>query len=142
MTSETMSLLLSGVTGVVVGGILTLIGTYYTVHRGGQQKIAEARMEWNERHRGLSVDLYRRLHELHDAKEGRAPLQAAIAPIAVEILLMINPTGRGAPALDEGLMEDDLLSRLKAEGVKIDMDLVRHHRAVLKHAWRTAKSEF
>lgn len=135
--------LASGVIAAAVAGLVSVIVTRMTVNRAGRQKIAEARMEWNARHRVLSVELRSVLDRLGPMPKNqlRADVERA-AEIATEILLIINPGEQDEAAWAEQTLQQAILAELTSVGVSVDMTYIGHHRAVLKHAWRTAKSEF
>jgi len=139
---------LATVISVVVVGLISGMVAYYGSKKEGRQKIAEARLDWSNSYSDLTSQLYGQLKELERLQDRgkmtirRRRLEGEARTAAVEMLLMINPSSTDIAASDEYDVERDCLSRLAHLGISIDMDFVRKHRAVVKHAWRQAKSEF
>lgn len=136
---------LATVLAVIIAG---LVGAFYAPSRAGRQRIAESRLKWGERHRQLSIETnillteLERLIRLKKYPVRQRKLSIELRAKAVELLLMINPESKDEAARAEGIMERDLLTRLTIVGVSLDMNYIKMHRAVLKHAWRQAKTEF
>lgn len=123
---------------------MTILTTILTLRRSGSQKIAEARMHWNELHRKLSVELnavFSRMAGSGNARRLIKDREAAVA-LVTEILLMINPGDKDESARAELALQNELLKRIQDLGLQIDLKFVELHRSVLKNAWRTAKTEF
>lgn len=139
---------LSSLLAVLVLGIVTAIFTYFSAKKAGLQKVAEARLDWSNRYKDLSLQLDRELMLLErNMRSLRRSITAdrrrvEVRQIVTEMLYMVNPDSGDEAGRDEHSMEVQTLNRLARVGVSVDMDFIAMHRKVLKHNWRRAKSEF
>lgn len=138
---------LSSLVAVLILGIVTAIFTYFSAKKAGLQKIAEARLDWSNQYKDLSLRLDRELMFLErDLRRKRSFVidrrRLEVRQIVTEMLYMVNPESDDEAGNDERVMEVQTLTRLARVGVSVDMQFVEMHRKVLKHNWRRAKSEF
>lgn len=139
---------LAGLVAVILGAGLTAWISKLAAQKAGKQKIAEARLDWSNRYKDLSLELDKTLLTLernHMRLRARTlftdRLRVETRQIVTEMFYMTNPESSDEAASDEYEMEVKTLNRLARLGVSVDMDYIRTHRKVLKHNWRRAKSE-